>query len=972
MTRRCLALGHGILLLAALACGRESPASAGEPRRSEEGSLRLPTDPAALAAALGVSADSLRAAGQERYYQGAFDSARAIFEVERARARRAGDTLAEGRAGMWLGLTAYKVGDYATARREGEAALALKRRAGVDAELSQTFNALGLVAWQEGRLRDALLLYDSAAASARRHDDVKGVARAAGNVGLVEFELGHYDDARRGFTAMLEGARGIGEDLYQGNSLANLAMLEIRLGNPAAALPLLAEARGHYARIDYTAGESNALGQLATAWSGLGDLQLAIAAADSGLALARALGEQQEVAATLEVLADLHTQAGNLRFALSRLHEADSLDALIGLTVERGTNLRRSAAILLELGEAAPAVARAGEALAAHRQGEAWAEVVYDRLQLAEAAAETGDRRRAEAETDSALTEASRIGNPSALRDAALVAARLALEAGHPREALDHLSEAPSATTADWRLADLRAGALLALRRLGDARGEGERSVAALERERASLGVGPLRSAYLASRSGPFSRLVDIHLARGDTAAAFAVAASLPGRSLAERLGGMGNAAGSVAAIAEGERLLLRAAAIEQTIDTLSAGSAGRERRDSLNRALTSARAAYEEHLARRASVPTDRLLGLAPMSLKEAQSSLTSDEALLTFLSGPERLDLFVVRSDRVYHQRVPLGERALAVRVRLARELLTGPARGEGVPAPLGEMHDLLLGPAIAAGALDGATHLLIVPHGALGALPFAALWNRRTGRFLIEDEVLTYLPTVAALAGGQAISGDPVARMRVFAPLPDSLPGTAREARAIGKLLPGTELRLGRASGEVELRRALAAGWSIHLASHGTHNSQNPLFSRVIAGRDRGPGTGDDGRLEVHEILGLRTTSPLVFLSGCETGLGATGQDPFALGAEEGSLSQAFLVAGAGRVVATLWRVGDTGAAELAERFYRHLRSGGTPEEALAAAQRELLPARGGFTWAAYAISGGGGRKSGGLVRATGSEP
>ncbi len=86
----------------------------------------------------------------------------------------------------------------------------------------------------------------------------------------------------------------------------------------------------------------------------------------------------------------------------------------------------------------------------------------------------------------------------------------------------------------------------------------------------------------------------------------------------------------------------------------------------------------------------------------------------------------------------------------------------------------------------------------------------------------------------------------------------------------------------------------------------------------------------------------------------------------------MSQAFLVAGAARVVATLWRVGDTGAAELAERFYRHLLTGAGPEAALAAAQRELIPARGGFTWAAYAISGAGGRKSGGVVRATGGEP
>ena len=105
---------------------------------------------------------------------------------------------------------------------------------------------------------------------------------------------------------------------------------------------------------------------------------------------------------------------------------------LLGLAVERGINLRRSAALLLELGEAAPAVARAAEALAAHRGVEARSEVMYDRLQLALAAAATGDRRRAQSETDSAIADAKRIANPSAWRDAATVGAELALEAGNP------------------------------------------------------------------------------------------------------------------------------------------------------------------------------------------------------------------------------------------------------------------------------------------------------------------------------------------------------------------------------------------------------------------------------------------------------------------------------------------------------------------------------------------------------------
>jgi CHAT domain-containing protein len=968
---RTMAAGR-LLLLVVAACGRDHPDSADGLTRSASASPTFPTDPSTLAAALGVPVDSLAAAAQERYAREEFDSVRAILQVEVARAHRAGDIAAEGRGRMWLGLASWRLTDYPAARREGEAALALKRRAGLDAELSQSFNALGLVAWNQGRHHDALTLFDSSTAAARRHGDAKGVARAAGNIGLVEVELGDFDAARGGFAAMLAAAQPLGDERYWGNALANLGMLEIRLGNPSAALPLLAEARRHYSRIDYATGELiNALGQIATAWTGLGELQRAIAAADSGLALARALGAQLEVAAALEILADLHVQAGNLRLALARLAEADSLDAQLGLAVERGTDLRRSSAILLELGEAGAATSRGAEALEVHRAVEARPEMVRDRLQLALAAAGAGDRPRAEAETDTALVEAARIANPAVARDAAMVAAQLALDADHPQEALRHLAVAAS-SGADWRVADLRAEALLATGKLRAARSEAERSIAALERERASLGVGPLRSAYLASRAGPYSRLVTIDLALTDTSAAFATAASLPGRSLAERLGGLGDSGGSVAAVAEGERLLLRAAALEQTLDTLSEREGVDAQRGSLEAALGAARAAYEEQLASRAIEPSDGMLGLSPTNLAVTQSRLAGDEALVTFLSGPDRLDVFLVRPGRVLHSSVPLGERALAMRVRLARELLSGAARGQPVPAALGELHDMLFGELIAAGGFDGVSHLLLVPHGPLGALPFAALWDRRSGRFLVEDQVLTYLPTVAALGGSRSRADTPMGELMVFAPLPDSLPGTAREARSINLLVPGSQVRSGRASGEAGIRQALETGQSVHLASHGARNAQNPLFTRVIVGRDRGTGSADDGRLEVHEILGLRTTSSLVFLSGCETGLGAAGQDPFTQGDDEGSLAQAFLVAGAGAVVATLWRVGDAAAADLAERFYGGLEVGESAAAALARSQREAIRSRRGVDWAAYGVWGTGGRNSAGLVRVTGTEP
>src|SRR5204862_5863037 len=98
-------------------------------------------------------------------------------------------------------------------------------------------------------------------------------------------------------------------------------------------------------------------------------------------------------------------------------------------------------------------------------------------------------------------------------------------------------------------------------------------------------------------------------------------------------------------------------------------------------------------------------------------------------------------------------------------------------------------------------------------------------------------------------------------------------------------------------------------------------------------------DDGRLEAHELLSLTVRSPLVFVSGCETGVDwKWSRDPV-YGSGEPTLAQAFLAAGASYVIATLWRIDDVGASILAERFYTRL-TRMSVAEALAAAQRDLL--------------------------------
>jgi CHAT domain-containing protein/tetratricopeptide (TPR) repeat protein len=942
-----------LAVVCTIACRGTEPTQqrrGGEVRATGEKSL-LSADPPTLARMLKVPVDSLRAAAEERYQRQSYDSAAAIFRTELIRATGAGDRNAEARAHMWLGMAAWRLGDYKRARVEGEQSLSMKRALGMDTELSRSFNVLGLLAWNEGRQRDALQLFDSALASARRNHDTTGFARASANVPLVKLDLGDFDGARRAFDIALPAARATGDDRVEGNDLANLAMFDIRVGDAAAALPLLADARRHYHAINYQTGEANALGQLATAWGQLGDLQRAIAAGDSALSIARGEGLSQEVAADLEVIADLQAKAGDNQLVLRRLALADSIDARLGLATERGTNMRRMATILMAVGDTEGSIARARQALVMHEKTEAKEEVVYDRLQLAQSLSAKRSLALAKAELDTALHDARNMGDKALSRDAASVAAQLALDARDPSRALEILGRADARAAPDWATSDLRAQALLAIGQLDNARREAKQSTAALERERASLGFGPLRDGYLGDRTAPYSHLVAIELARHDTAAAFEAAASVPGRSLTERLGAIAHPSPSIAAVAEGERLLLRVASLENELSDLGTEANTAERRASLQQALESSEAEYTDHLSRTAT--STGIVTARPPRLGDVQSRLSSGEALIVFLSGRDHLDAFALSRNRIVYRAEPLGAAEMRTRVRVVRELLNRPTPDAARNA-LADLHRVLLDPWKDSGVLRGVDHLVIVPHGALAALPFAALWNRANGRFAVEDYTITTLPSVAALAKCCDSTRVDLSRALVLAPLSDELPGTRREANAIANVVPGAEVKLGVASTEQAALAGLTAGRPLHVASHGSHNSQNPLFSRIVVGATRHESPGSDGLLEVYEILGMSTSSPLVYLSGCETALGRAADNAFTSSSDENSLAESFLIAGARTVVATLWRVDDAGAAGIAETFYTRLQSGGSPEDALAYAQRQALKGAHNFTWAAYTVA------------------
>ncbi len=918
--------------------------------------------------------DSLFEAGAALYRTLQYDSARTVWTVGLGRARGSGDSAGQARFSTELGRANWRLSSLAEARTHFERAIGLDTVLGLgDSLLARSLNGLGLVAKDEGRYREAIGYFERSATRAKAAGDPAGVASATGNLGLPLQELGELSRARENFRIMRQAGRDLRDQKIEANGLANEASVDIWEGDPIAAVARLDSARIMYRSIGYLTGEQNALGQLGTAFELTGELDRAFAALDSSLDLARRQGLVEEEAEVQRLIGGLHAEVGDWRRAIRFFQAADSLYRTAGVESGRAAALRGAADGYAALDNLSRARSDAEAALALHASAGERLEQLDDLAALAEIAAAAGTDPSGRLDSADALAE--RIGTRAARLTAGLARARAADRRRDSRAVLSAVARLVpdlAVVGAGWELDALAARAFDRLGNLDSAAAAGHRAVAAVERTRERLGSDLLRSTLAAERAAVYGDLVLVLLKQGRPDESFAVADAARSRGLLEHL---------AAARREGEGLeLARGDALLRRIDRLvrrlreTESSRNRERSvaldpnaESLVRELVATRSEYEVLAARveRSNGRATSLLGGSPPRLDDVRAALGDDELLLEYLVTDDRIILFVVSHAGIRALQQTTDPRTLSRQIELLRDLW-GRSAGQwrqGLPAAEA-LHHLLIEPVREAGLLGPSVkHLIIVPHGILGQLPFASVRDRRSGRFLVEDQSVSYLPTASSLPSLRRESGHRAASLaagEAFAPFPRDLPATAQEVASFRSVLPGGHQYLGTAATEAAFRVALGGLTPVHLASHGTLNVRNPMFSRVeLASNGRSGGPRDDGRLEVHEIIGLTVRSPLVFFSGCETGAGRAWTDDPIRGTADHTLAQATLAAGAGNVVATLWRIDDVGAAEFALRFYERLRQESV-NEALASAQRILAKDSryaNPYYWAGYVLSGEG---------------
>jgi CHAT domain-containing protein len=365
-----------------------------------------------------------------------------------------------------------------------------------------------------------------------------------------------------------------------------------------------------------------------------------------------------------------------------------------------------------------------------------------------------------------------------------------------------------------------------------------------------------------------------------------------------------------------------------------------------------------------------------AAPSIEEVQSYLPGPEAVLVeFLLEGRDLAILAISRDTLSYVRRSVDV-AFYTQLDSLRDLISRApeyrseaqllARQRHYGSLAYRLYLTLLAPLL--DEMPEATHLILIPDGELGYLPFELLLNGPPGDggyrdlpYLLRDYTIQYEYSSQLLLQPAAPESRAAKGLLCFAPRFEEAGETiayrsGMDSLSYSRAFPGLRdgfapLRHNRP--EVESIRALMGGVALtgaeatkssftseapryrllHLATHAFTSDLHANFSHLVFSEDLH--SGEAPFLYVYELYNMRLNAELAVLSACETGAGRLQRGEGIM-----SLSRAFKYAGCPNIVTSLWKAEDESTKEIMVNFYAHLKNGMGKGEALRRAKLEFL--------------------------------
>ena len=330
------------------------------------------------------------------------------------------------------------------------------------------------------------------------------------------------------------------------------------------------------------------------------------------------------------------------------------------------------------------------------------------------------------------------------------------------------------------------------------------------------------------------------------------------------------------------------------------------------------------------------------PLEPAGLQGELPEGVALVYYASRKDRLLSWVLTRDESRFVERSSAASDLRRLVAAHEAAVAGRAPLPVVRARAAQLYDELVRPLLP--FLGPSRALIFVCDRNLHSVAFASLWDRETGRYLVEDRFVGLAPSGTVFVRATAEAGErrrllPPVALVVGDPRVDrnlglpSLPEAEREAGEVARLYEHSELLTGSGATKAEFLKRLPEARIVHFAGHGV-SGDAPWSARLLFAPD--PPRGDPGALFLHELDGKALPrTRLVVLAACHTAAGAVSPLEGAL-----SLARPFLAAGVPSVVGSLWGIDDAVSRRFFVAFHRALLESGEPLRALRQTQLALL--------------------------------
>ena len=331
------------------------------------------------------------------------------------------------------------------------------------------------------------------------------------------------------------------------------------------------------------------------------------------------------------------------------------------------------------------------------------------------------------------------------------------------------------------------------------------------------------------------------------------------------------------------------------------------------------------------------------PVSLQELQARVPTSVRLIYYVTLADRLLIWAVTHDGATLSKSVIQRQDLVRLISEQRQRFKeGRAANEAVDARL---YELLVAPI--ATNLSGQSMVVFVPDGELQSVPFSALRNPQTHRYLVEDHAVLESPSATVFVNGllrlqrrsgqridsALLVGNPVMEGDVSSEL-KALPGSLAEATGAAQFYARHDVLTGMDATKSRFVR-FAGGYDVvHFGGHSLVNTEYPLLSRLQFSPDR---SGEASQsLYAYEIGGVDfSRTRVVVLAACSTAAGAISRGEGVV-----SVARPFLAAGVPTVIASQWDVDDRATGQLFLAFHRAMFELQDPVQALQSAQLALL--------------------------------